>query len=106
MEAMGTVDNRSSAEEKIALFRSLFRGRSDVYAHARAKFVVGLSATVTRKDGHHPIILMQCGPIRHRVSAKEQASQRSLEHFVFVRPTGFQPVRAANPNVRVQFHDL
>ena len=49
---------------------------------------------------------MQCGPIRHRVSAKEQASQRLFEHFAFVRPTGFQPVRAANPNVRVQFHDL
>jgi hypothetical protein len=26
-----------------------------------------LSATVTRKDGHHPIIFMQCGPVRHRV---------------------------------------
>ncbi len=60
----------------------------------------------TRKDGHHPIILMQCGPIRHRVSAKEQASQRQFEHLVFVRPTGFQPLRTANPDVRMQFHDL
>jgi superfamily II DNA or RNA helicase len=78
----------------------------EVIRQARAKFVVGLSATVTRKDGHHPIIQMQCGPIRHRVSAKEQASQRQFEHLVFVRPTGFQPQRAANPDVRMQFHDL
>ena len=28
---------------------------------AKARFVLGLSATVARKDGHHPIIFMQCG---------------------------------------------
>src|SRR5262249_2083994 len=33
-----------------------------VARRAKAKFVLGLSATVTRKDGHHPITLMQCGP--------------------------------------------
>ncbi len=38
----------------------------------KAKFITGLSATVTRKDGHHPIILMRCGPIRYRVDAKQQ----------------------------------
>ena len=36
---------------------------------AKARYVLGLSATVTRKDGHHPIIFMQCGPVRHRVDA-------------------------------------
>ena len=41
-----------------------------VARRAKAKYVVGLSATVTRKDGHHPIIFMQCGPIRYRVVAK------------------------------------
>jgi very-short-patch-repair endonuclease len=73
---------------------------------ARARFIVGLSATVTRKDGHHPIVLMQCGPIRYRVSAKEQTAQHQFEHLVFVRPTGFQPLRPANPDARIQFHDL
>jgi hypothetical protein len=29
-----------------------------VARHAKARFVTGLSATVTRKDGHHPIIFM------------------------------------------------
>ena len=32
MEAARRIDNRSSREEKIALFRSLFRGRQDLYA--------------------------------------------------------------------------
>ena len=44
-----------------------------VARRAKAKFVTGLSATVTRKDGHHPIIFMQCGPVRYRVDAKKQA---------------------------------
>ena len=29
-----------------------------VVRRAKARFVLGLSATVTRKDGHHPIIFM------------------------------------------------
>jgi len=32
-----SVNNRSSAEAKIALFRSLFRGRYDVYRRDRRK---------------------------------------------------------------------
>lgn len=44
---------------------------------AKARFVLGLSATLTRKDGHHPIIFMQCGPIRHRVDARRQAAART-----------------------------
>ena len=56
---------------------------------ARAKFVLGLSATVTRKDGHHPIIFMQCGPIRYRVDARKQAAARPFSHKVVLRPTAF-----------------
>ena len=36
----------------------------------KAKYVVGLTATPERKDGHHPIIYMQCGPIRLKLSAR------------------------------------
>lgn len=53
------------------------------------KYVLGLSATVARKDGHEPIIFMQCGPIRHRVDPKRQAQMRAFEHKVIVRPTQF-----------------
>src|SRR5688572_5779471 len=64
-----------------------------VVRHARGRFVVGLSATIARKDGHHPIIFMQCGPVRHQVDARSQAASRPFEHFVLVQPTPFQPNR-------------
>jgi very-short-patch-repair endonuclease len=49
---------------------------------------------------------MQCGPVRHHVDAKAQAAARPFEHTVLVRPTSFRPLTAANPDVRIQFHDL
>ncbi|MEK6629518.1 MAG: DUF559 domain-containing protein, partial [Acidobacteriota bacterium] len=73
---------------------------------AKARFVVGLSATVARKDGHHPIIFMQCGPVRHRVNAKAQAATRPFEHFVLVHPTAFEPSRSPNSDKRVEFQAL
>jgi superfamily II DNA or RNA helicase len=54
-----------------------------------AKYITGLSATVTRKDGHHPIILMQCGPIRYRTDPRKDAERRPFEHRVIVQETGF-----------------
>ena len=61
-----------------------------VACRAKARFVLGLSATVTRKDGHHPIVFMQCGPVRFRASAKAQARQRPFEHRAILRPTAFR----------------
>jgi superfamily II DNA or RNA helicase len=61
-----------------------------VARRSKARYVLGLSATVARKDGHHPIIFMQCGPLRHLVSAKSQAARRGFAHCVRVRETGFQ----------------
>lgn len=60
---------------------------------AKARYVLGLSATVTRKDGHHPIIFMQCGPVRHRVDARKQAAERPFEHKVVFRQTSFRATR-------------
>jgi superfamily II DNA or RNA helicase/very-short-patch-repair endonuclease len=77
-----------------------------VARQAKAKFVTGLSATVARKDGHHPIIFMQCGPVRYRGNTKRQAAAHPFEHTVMVRPTDFRPLRPANPNVRQQFQEL
>ena len=60
-----------------------------VARRCKAKYVLGLSATVARKDGHHPIIFMQCGPVRFRVDAKRQAAQRPFGHRVVLRHTSF-----------------
>lgn len=73
---------------------------------AKGRYVTGLSATLTRKDGHHPIIFMHCGPVRYRVDARQQAAQRPFTHSVLVRPTSFLPPVAADPDVRMQFHAL
>nr|HPR32472.1 DEAD/DEAH box helicase family protein [Prolixibacteraceae bacterium] len=55
-----------------------------------AKYVYGLTATPTRKDGHHPIITMQCGPIRFRDDAKKQAKLRPFDHGIIPRFTLFR----------------
>ncbi|MCL1883805.1 MAG: DUF1653 domain-containing protein [Defluviitaleaceae bacterium] len=55
-----------------------------------AKYVYGLTATPTRKDGHHPIINMQCGKIRYKVDAKKQAEERPFDHYIIPRFTQFQ----------------
>jgi very-short-patch-repair endonuclease len=68
-----------------------------VARRAKAKFFTGLSATVARKDGHHPIIFMQCGPVRHRVDARQQAAARPFTHSVRVRPTGFHDAASLLP---------
>ena len=61
-----------------------------VARRSKARYVLGLSATVARKDGHHPIIFMQCGPVRHRVDARSQAADHGLRHRVRHRTTDFQ----------------
>ena len=49
-----------------------------VLRQVKARYLLGLTATPFRKDGHHPIILMQCGGIRYRVNAREQATTPAL----------------------------
>ena len=61
-----------------------------VARRAKSKYVLGLSATVTRQDGHHPIVFMQCGPVRFRASAKSLARQRPFTHRALLRPTAFR----------------
>jgi superfamily II DNA or RNA helicase len=60
-----------------------------VLRKVKAKYVVGLTATPIRKDGHQPIILMQCGPIRVNVSSKKQAAASAFQYEVIPRLTGF-----------------
>ncbi len=71
------------------------------------RYVLGLSATVTRKDGHHPIIYMQCGPARFRVGAKQGTEAHPFDHTVIVRPTGFDLPRTAPEKLTIQeIYDL
>jgi superfamily II DNA or RNA helicase/very-short-patch-repair endonuclease len=74
-----------------------------VARRAKSKYVLGLSATVVRKDGHHPIITMQCGPVRYRVDAKKQAALHPFRHVVVTRPTSFNSIEVNEADQRVQY---
>ena len=72
-----------------------------VLKQVKARYVCGLTATPVRKDGHHPIIMMQCGPIRFRVDAKKQAVARPFEHIVIPRHTTFGiPPEISSPGIQ------
>ena len=77
-----------------------------VARQCKAKYITGLSATVTRKDGHHPIIFMQCGPVRYRVDERKQASERPFEHKVIVRKTSIKMADEMPDNTDPSIHDL
>lgn len=74
-----------------------------ILRRVKARYVLGLTATPERKDGHHPILFMQCGPIRFRMSPKEQAKLRTLRYKVYPIPTGvrFDPTATSET-----IHDL
>ena len=77
-----------------------------VARRAKARYVTGLSASTTRKDGHQPIIFMQCGPVRFRDNARKQAASRPFTHHVLVRPTGFRAPDLAAADSRAEFQRL
>ena len=45
----------------------------DILKRAKAKYVLGLTATPIRRDGQQPIIFMQCGPIRYTAAPPASA---------------------------------
>lgn len=57
-----------------------------------ARYVYGLTATPIRKDGHQPIIFMQCGPIRYNADAKAQMQNQTFQRLLVPRFTPFRPV--------------
>ena len=78
-----------------------------VMRQVKAKFVVGLTATPTRKDGHHPIIYMQCGPVRFHMSARTMTETTPFEHKVIPRPTEFRmSTDATEPTIQDVYAEL
>lgn len=77
-----------------------------VIKQSKAKFVTGLTATVIRKDGHHPLIFMNCGSVRFKVSDKKQAKLRQFEHRVIVRATDFFLPNHTVESSSIKIHDI
>lgn len=109
---LGPNGTKATGQIDIGLFQSLFRNGTvnDIvanYGHVvvdechhvsafsfeqvmrqvHARYVLGLTATPVRQDGHHPIVHMQCGPIRQRISEKEDTKAHAFTHTVIVRET-------------------
>lgn len=59
-----------------------------VLSEVKARFVSGLTATPFRRDGHHPIIHFQCGPIRYSMNTKKDEDFRFSKSLI-LRETAF-----------------
>ena len=78
-----------------------------VPSEVKARFIVGLTATPQRRDGHHPITEMQLGPVRYKVDAKSQAAHRPFDHTLVVRETAFRmPDDNANSGIQEIYRAL
>ena len=71
----------------------------NVLKKIRPKYILGMTATPKRKDGMHPIITMQCGPIRSTVDAKTQAKVRPFRHRLIKVETRFS-------TEKIDFHEV
>lgn len=60
-----------------------------VLGEVKAKYVVGLTATPYRRDGHQPIIHLQCGPTRYSLNRKQQTTDEDFTRRLILRETGF-----------------
>ena len=58
----------------------------------KAHTIYGLTATPIRKDGHQPIIFMQCGPIRFSTDVKSQIAKQSFDRFLIPRFTSYNSI--------------
>ena len=60
-----------------------------VLAEVKARYVVGLTATPYRRDGHQAIIHFQCGPTRFSLHLKQQIETEDFTCRLILRETNF-----------------
>lgn len=128
---VGADKTRVSGIIDIALFQSLFRNgvvhdlvanyghiivdechhvsafsSEQVLKRAAPTFVLGLTATPVRQDGRHPIIHMQCGPIRHKVDERTESSRHGFAHKLIVRETSLEVENPLEKAIHEIYADL
>jgi superfamily II DNA or RNA helicase len=78
-----------------------------VMREVKARYLTGLTATPRRRDGHHPILQLQLGPVRFLIDPKSQAARLSFEHRLIVRETAFKLATAlTNPGIQEIYGQL
>lgn len=77
-----------------------------ILSEVKAKYVLGLTATPHRRDGHHPILEMQLGPVRFSVNPKSEAARRPFKHRLIVRDTGFRLATSTETGIQSIYRSL
>lgn len=72
----------------------------------KTNIVYGLTATPIRKDGHQPIIFMQCGPIRFSADAKSQIAKQSFDRYLIPRFTSFRSITDDKQSITALYQSL
>ena len=60
-----------------------------VMREVKARFITGLTATPHRRDGHHPILQLQLGPVRFSIDRRMDGRALPFSHRLLVRETSF-----------------
>lgn len=63
---------------------------AQILSYANAKYVLGISATPERKDGHEPLEFMLCGPMRYIYDSKTQMAKQKMQRTLIPRYTSFE----------------
>ncbi len=72
-----------------------------VLSKARAQYVTGLTATPRRRDGQHPILEMQLGPVRFGARRGSTPDQLAFARRLVIRKTEFElPCSDSNPSIQ------
>jgi len=78
-----------------------------VLSEMRARYLVGLTATPRRRDGHQPIIHMQLGPVRYKIDAKSQAAKNTFHRRLVIKETDFSlPNDSDKPTIQELYRTL
>ncbi len=78
----------------------------NVLKSVKAQFVYGLTATPVRKDGHQPIVFMQCGPIRYSADAKSQMMRQNFDRYLIPRFTSYHPITDDKQTITALYENL
>lgn len=71
-----------------------------VMQKVRGRFVLGLTATPQRRDGHQPILEYQLGPVRFAIDSKSAAADHLFEHRLVVQETMFRVADGDMPRIQ------
>ncbi len=78
-----------------------------VMKEANPNYVLGLTATLKRKDGHHPIITMQCGQVCYHIDNRKQIEKSAYQYIVNIKHTTSYPKKLSQDiNISELYNNL